>query len=578
MRLTFRNKRWEFLCKFESHQIPKAAGFRWDATLRVWYTQDNYKAESLLRYADDIAKKCFQVVASRKEKIAESRSVDASIPIPVPDGLRYLGYQRAGIALSQTRKNMLIADEMGLGKTIQALGIINLNNLRNVLIVCPASLKLNWEREASKWLVDESISIHIVDSKFFPRTANVCIINYDIVGKHKDAILARPWDLLICDEAHYLKNPKAQRTRAVLGGGRKRIKPIPAARKVFLTGTPIVNRPVELWPIVRALDPVTWDSWKYYTERYCAAANNGFGLDVNGASNLDEFQRKLRATVMIRRLKADVLTDLPPKSRQIIEIPAEGDLARHATRENDMWAQRGESIRALSEALTRHRISETEEQYRDAVQSLGQKAFADFAELSRIRHETAVAKIPWVIEHLKECLDSKEKIVLFAHHHDVIQGIYRAFMADSVLFYGEIPQAQRQRAVDQFQNDPRVRLFLGSITAAGVGITLTASSHVVFAELDWVPGNVTQAEDRCHRIGQQNNVLVQHIVLQNSIDARMARVIIGKQKIIENALNRTGAEETKPDARDTIKEAVDLKPIIRNWHAGVQGELFGSFA
>lgn len=574
MRLTFKNKRWEFHCRYEDHEIPKAAGLRWDKTLRVWHTGDNDKAETLRKFADKIAEQCFAIIGYRTERINESRSIEADIHIPSPAGLKYLGYQRAGIALSQTRRNMLIADEMGLGKTIQALGIINLHHLRNVLIICPASLKLNWAHEAEKWLVDDTLSICIADSKLFPMTANVCIVNYDIVARHKEDILSRPWDLLICDEAHYMKNPKAQRTKAVLGGGREHVKPIRAARKVFLTGTPIVNRPIELWPIVRALDPGTWDNWNYYVTRYCDASNNGWGLDLSGASNLDEFQRKLRASIMVRRLKADVLTDLPPKSRQIIEIPAEGDLAKRANRENELWVQRSESIQAMAEAMTKHAASQRDTDYRATIEGMNQKAFADFAALSKIRHETAVAKIPWVIEHLKECLDSDKKIVLFAHHHDVIQGIYKAFRNLAVMFYGDIPQVDRQRAVDAFQNEKRVRLFIGSIGAAGVGITLTASSHVIFSELDWVPGNVTQAEDRCHRIGQRENVLVQHIVLQNSIDARMARIIIQKQEVIENALNRTGAGESKPVAADSVSTVEPREPLFKTWRPGSQGELF----
>jgi superfamily II DNA/RNA helicase len=176
--------------------------------------------------------------------------------------------------------------------------------------------------------------------------------------------------------------------------------------------------------------------------------------------------------------------------------------------------------------------------YEAAVTALRDGARAAFTEISKLRHETAVAKIPSVIDFLHACLDDDGgKIVLFAHHHDVVNAIAQEFGISSVVLTGETGQTDRQAAVDRFQSDPDCKLFIGSITAAGLGITLTASSHVIFAELDWVPGNITQAEDRMHRIGQTNSVLVQHLVLDGSLDAQMARTLIEKQQVIDKALN-----------------------------------------
>jgi hypothetical protein len=180
-----------------------------------------------------------------------------------------------------------------------------------------------------------------------------------------------------------------------------------------------------------------------------------------------------------------------------------------------------------------------------------------FAEMSKVRHATAVAKLPQVIEYLHTALDdSEDKIVVMAHHHDVVNAIAREFGDLAVVLTGETND--RQTPVDRFQNDPGCRLFIGSIRAAGVGITLTAASHVVFAELDWTPGNISQAEDRCHRIGQRESVLVQHLVLDGSLDARMAKVVVDKQEVIDQALDRNVSLPAYEDVEAKLPKVTEV--------------------
>ena len=185
--------------------------------------------------------------------------------------------------------------------------------------------------------------------------------------------------------------------------------------------------------------------------------------------------------------------------------------------------------------------AEGQEAYQDAVAALTDRTKAAFTEMSQLRHDTAFAKIPQVIEHLKTALETEgHKVVVFAHHRDVVRAIMGALRESdirAVSVTGETGMMERQRNVDEFQQDFETRVFVGNIQAAGVGLTLTAAAHVVFAELDWVPGNVTQAEDRCHRIGQRDSVLVEHLVLDGSLDARMARTLIDKQAVIDQALD-----------------------------------------
>ena len=433
--------------------------------------------------------------------IEESSAADSDLDIPVPAGLSYLPFQKAGIAYALKRKNCLIGDEMGLGKTISAIAFLNVVAPKTVLVICPASLKKNWKLEMEKWLV-EPRTICIVNSggDTISGNPNVLIINYDLLKKHKKTLQSITWGVLILDEAHKIKNPKSQRTIACVS--------LKADRKLALTGTPITNRPIELQPIAGFLDPKTFGNFFDFARRYAGAYKARFGWDFTGASNLDELQRRLRQSIMIRRKKDEVLHDLPAKIRQIIVLP-------NKSYRNEL----AKEFSMLSDAVA-------ETTYDDV----------SFEQMSGVRHEMALAKVDDVVEHLA---DMDHQVVVMAHHKDVVEGIKAGLEAAGksvVTLTGDCNQAHRQNSVETFQAK-KADFFIGTIGAAGVGITLTAASHVVFAELSWVPGDVSQAEDRCHRIGQQNSVLVQHLVVDGSLDARMAEVLVQKQKILDRAID-----------------------------------------
>lgn len=452
-------------------------------------------------------------------------------------------------------KGVLLGDEMGLGKTPQSLGIINaVPAIQRALIVCPASLKINWLREAKRWLV-RPMTIAIAESgKPFPE-AQMVICNYDILDRFKEELRAREWDYACFDEAHYLKNPKAKRTKQVMGSKKDGLSPIPAKRRILLTGTPIANRPVELWPLISYLDPSNWSNFFRFAKRYTNARHNGFGWDFTGASNLDELQDRLRSSVMVRRLKKEVLAELPAKVRQVIALPANG-ASRAIEAERRAAAAHEAAVEAARVAVELAK-AEGGDAYEAAVRRLRTATQVAFTEMARARHDVALAKVPYVLEHI---LNSEEKTVLFAHHKDVVAAL-KAGLEDEgrkvVCVTGDMTMADRQASVDAFQNDPSVDVFIGTIAAAGVGLTLTASNHVVFAELDWVPGNVSQAEDRCHRIGQRNSVLVQHIVLDGSVDARLAQTIVAKQAIIDQALDVVHDPRQEAEDVATLAQPID---------------------
>ncbi|KKM78242.1 hypothetical protein LCGC14_1362040 [marine sediment metagenome] len=336
MTLTYKDGSFVLTTTYRESAVPKEAGFRWNATKKQWWTRDYARAARLSSCADIPAQAVLKAYEKTlKESRQLSRAMDADIEIPVPAGLEYRPFQKAGVAYALQRRNTLIGDDMGLGKTVEAAGVINVTEPGRILVVCPATLRPNWLRELEKWMVTRR-RIGIAIGSDWPQDVEVVIINYDILKRHHDALRAVTWDLLILDEVHYLKNPKAQRTQHVFGS--KTIDPIPAARILGLTGTPILNRPIEMWPILNGLDPDSWPSRYKFGIRYARGYKGPWGWDFSGASHLDELQDKLRSTIMIRRRKEDVLTELPPKQRQVIELPANG--ARGVIKaEQDTWAE-----------------------------------------------------------------------------------------------------------------------------------------------------------------------------------------------------------------------------------------------
>lgn len=480
--------------------------------------------------------------AFKAASLEASKAVSANdVSVPAPKGMEYLGYQLAGIKYASGREGTLLADEMGLGKTIQAIGLVNSDpTIKSVLVVCPASIKLNWGRELRKWLT-RPLTIQIVGSGVGWGKADITIVNYEMLVKFQNEIAGREFDLAVIDESHRIKNPKAQRTKV--------FAQIKAKRRVCMTGTPILNRPVELWTSLIWLDPKRWDKKKsYFEKRYCGAFMGEWGWENGGATHLDELQEVLRTSVMVRRLKKDVLTELPPKQRQVIELDGDSNARRVAKAEV-----------AKFKAMLAEAGIKDDGNYAAAVSKLREADSVAFQSMSRVRHDTAVAKVPLVAEFAQEILeDSDTKLVIFGHHEDVLDYLM-ANLAEfnPVRLDGKMSQTQKQASVDAFQKDPSVRVFVGSTLASGEGITLTASSHVIFAELDWTPGRVTQAEDRCHRIGQFDSVLVQHLVLEGSLDAYIAELIVEKQRIADKALDN----ELKPIEVKSAATEIEVKEL-----------------
>lgn len=565
MTIVLRRDESAFFVKFERPSndrfAVKECGFRFDRDNARWITRDpKVVAELVSLPGVEVTQEAAEAVRQARTEAAEaairasvsviaSAATDADIDIPAPEGLSYLPYQRAGIAYALSRKGVLIADEMGLGKTIQAIGIANADaSVRRVLVICPASLKLNWRSEFKKWSV-RGLSVGIATSKGLPDT-EVVILNFEIVSKLRPAIDSIAWDLLIVDEAHYLKNPKAQRTVAVFGGSKARVQPIRAGRRVFLTGTPIVNRPCEIWPLVKSLDPEGLGAmgWFGFARRYCDGYDTAFGFEAKGATNLDELQTKLRASIMVRRLKKDVLTELPAKRRQLLPFEPNAEIKRLVKAMEKAHAENERRIAALRKQAAQ--VENGSNAYNTIAEQIRKAAQVAFEEMSRHRHDLAVAKAPIVVEHVREILETEDSVVVACHHLDVVDVLVEGLQEFGVnLITGRESHEKRQAAKEAFMAG-KGRVVIGTIGAMAEGWTLTRASKMVFAELDWTPGKVSQTEDRIHRIGQQNSVLIQHLVVEESMDVTFVEKLIAKQKVIEAALDEGDRQRMSEDVLD----------------------------
>jgi len=405
-------------------------------------------------------------------------------------------------------------------------------------VVCPASLKLNWARELKRWTGKHAV---IINGRPNGQKASVkkdgwVIINYDILNDWAPRLTKVKAPSLILDECHYIKNQKAKRTKAAqrLAKSCKNI--------IALSGTPITNRPVEFFTTLNLIDGVNYKSFWKFAQRYCGARHNRFGWDFSGASHTDELHTSLVGSgLMLRRLKADVLKELPPKVRVV--VPVEG---ASAMMENYRIAERNflgwlgevdpEKLEAAqrAEALTRM----------EALKQLAVKA-----------------KLFEALGWIQDTLDATGgKLVVFATHKATLDALEADYPGETVRVDGSTPLKARQEAVDQFQKNPKVRLFIGNIKAAGVGITLTAANATCFLELGWTPGEHDQAEDRIHRIGQEaDSVTAYYILLADSVEEEIAALLDKKRQVLASVLDGKDIQDESllVELLDNLKQKED---------------------
>lgn len=463
-----------------------------------------------------------------------------TLPPPAPPDKQYRPFQVEAITLARSRPNLLLADSMGLGKSIESIGVINDNpEIRKILIICPASLIFNWRFELINWVARRNMTLGIATTKRWPQS-DIIIVSYDSLKPLHRNIHSTEWDLLIVDEAHYAKNPNANRTMEIFGRESKepakRRPRLEAGHKLLLTGTPIVNRPAELFPLVHYLAPDEFPDRRAFINEFCGGKSKGQKKSEIGEKNLHQLHKRLTETVMIRRRKEDVLPELPPKIRQVIVMPG-GRVQGAINLEKKLYAdiQKGLSIIRMKAELAK--TVRNDEVYKAAVQELRRAEFVTIQQITKLRMQTAMAKIPLVVDHVNNVLQHVNKVVIFAHHTAVIENIALEYGEAVLTIHGKKMPAKRQELIDLFQSNHQYRVLVAAMRASGLGHNLTAAQVCCFAEQDWTPSVLNQAEDRLHRIGASGVVIAQHLVLDGTIDAMVIDRIVEKQETITAALD-----------------------------------------
>jgi len=424
-------------------------------------------------------------------------------------------FQRRGVQfLDQSNGRAILGDEMGLGKTIQVLAWLKKHpEALPAIVVCPASLKLNWDKEIKKCT---DFTTQIISGKR-PTAVNhrsdIVIINYDIVFPWRLFLSSRS---LVLDECHLIKNLMTKRTKGVRFIA-KMCKYI-----IAVSGTPITSRPSEFYSTISMVRPGLF-TLRYYRWRFCAPKHNGFAWTYKGASNTAELHR-IVSSFMIRRLKREVLPELPTKVRSIIPLQMDPKARKEyveASTNFISWVVKNKGVIKAQSAI---------------------RAMA-FTKVEYLKQIVVKGKMSQMLEWMSDYIDDY-KLVLFGTHIDVLENIHAHFQSQSVLFTGRLNLQERAQAVRSFQERPSKRLFIGQIKAAGVGITLTAANAVCFAELGWTPGEHDQAEDRIHRIGQTaDSINAYYLLAQNTIEEDIAQLIDDKRQVITEILDGKDAEQ-----------------------------------
>jgi SWI/SNF-related matrix-associated actin-dependent regulator 1 of chromatin subfamily A len=468
--------------------------------------------------------------ARRREKRVDvvREKVDTDFQVTGIKGDLYT-YQKIGVEfLLESGGRAIIADGMGLGKTLQALAFVTHQGYKRVLVVCPASVKFSWRDEIKKWTKLSSV---IIDSKTdlssINPDINLWIINYDILKKHFAQLSKIRFDALIGDECQLIKTTGAIRTKAFRSISRY----IPSV--ILLSGTPLLSRPSELFSLLNIIDAKTWNNWYEFARRYCAMHQTRWGMDTSGASNVEELHNRIRR-YFIRRDKMDVLKELPPKT--FIDVPVELDRdtkKKYNTAANDLATYlrqyAGKQPPAIAQSMAAEKLTR----------------------LNVLRQLSAMGKVPAAIELVDSIVDAGEKVLVFSSFVEPLKKLAEHLGEKAVMITGQTQVDARGDIVNTFQTDKEVPVFLGGIKSAGVGITLTAASNVIFLDYSWNPADHHQAQDRVHRPGQKaDNINIYQLVVPGTIDDDLKEILSEKQDIFDQVIEGRVVEKVSKQAMD----------------------------
>jgi SWI/SNF-related matrix-associated actin-dependent regulator 1 of chromatin subfamily A len=436
-------------------------------------------------------------------------------------------HQKKGVEflIAQIKMGRILADDMGLGKTRQStIAADILRKGGKVLIVCPATLKLGWRDEILKVLPDAKVFVfrtlkpkEELDTKAF-EAAEWVIISFKLTKKYESLLLAYDYAVFIGDEAHAFKNPTAQRTKIAFGfSKRNKVEHVGLVSKCrytfLLTGTPIVSRPLDLFPLLEAVKHPLGANKYTYGMRFCNGYRTRFGLDFTGASNLHILNREIQ-NVYLRRMKKDCL-DLPAKTRRI--LPVEIDLNEY----NKYWDDYFKAVIIANSKLPPAKRKNYANQH--------------LVETIKLCQSAAIKKAEPTIELAKGIIEAGEKVIIFTNYTDVADALSSYFGEQAVCVVGGMSDKAKHEAVSQFQNNDKIRVFVGNLRAAGTGLTLTAATQVIMNDFSFVPAEHLQAEDRAMRIGQNNNVTITYMIAEGTIDTWASGLMVDKLEVISQA-------------------------------------------
>jgi SWI/SNF-related matrix-associated actin-dependent regulator 1 of chromatin subfamily A len=419
-----------------------------------------------------------------------------------------LNHQKEAIEKLLKNNRFILADDMGLGKTTSVVISALETEVKKILVICPASLKINWMREFQLYTDRE---IFICEGKKYSTESDIVIMNYDIVKNFYDTkspetspIIQSNFDLIVIDEAHYISNTTAIRTKLINSFAKK------SKRLWLLSGTPMTSRPINYFNLLSLIDSPVAQNWMAYVIRYCEGYQFRVGgnkkvWNTNGASNLEELRDRTSRQVL-RRLKTEVL-DLPEKIINPVYLRLKSREYEDLMGDYYNWYEsKDDSTRSLT---------------------------VQFTKIMKVRQVIANEKVESTIELAENILEQGKKVIIFTNFTEVLQRIHSHFGKKSVYLDGSCSKTNRQHAIDEFQNNDKIKIFVGNLKAAGAGITLTASEVVIMNDLSFVPSDHAQAEDRAYRYGQKNNVLVYYPIFENTIEGIVYDILSHKKNIID---------------------------------------------
>jgi len=445
-----------------------------------------------------------------------------------------LEHQKIAVEKLAGSKRFILADDMGLGKTTSTILAALETGAKKILIVCPASLKINWQREIENY---SDRPVFIAEGKKFSTEHDFVIVNYDILKnfhdsdpkKKDESLLSQSgFELVILDEAHMISNVQAQRTKIINSFAKK------VDRVWLLTGTPMTSRPMNYYNLLNLIESPVAQNWKAYAIRYCQGFQFTAGKrkvwNVMGASNLEELRDRTSKQIL-RRLKEEVL-DLPDKIITPVYLRLKSKEYEDLMGEYYEWYDKNPDE---SSSLT-----------------------VQFSKLMKVRKVIANEKTKQTIDFAENILEQGKKVIIFTNFTDTLQTIYQHFGKQAVYLDGSCSNSMRQQSVDSFQNDDKIRVFVGNLKAAGVGLTLTAAEVVIMNDLSFVPAEHAQAEDRAYRYGQKSNVLVYYPLFENTIEGAIYDILNKKKRII-NTVMGDGIIENPGDVAEEILKLINKR-------------------